>query len=441
MLFSQLRLYSISRTFAITACLFFLGCLAPAFAIDEPEFPWGRTSRILFFGDSITQAGGYINDVEAFLFTRFPAGNETVINHGISSETISGTSEPDHDPRRPDAQERFERDVENWEPDVLVACFGMNDGNYLPPELAPMAAYQAGVNKLIERTKRAGIPQIVLLTPPPFDPYRRQSGDANATHYGYKFAAINYDDTLAGFAAWLKTLQSLPNLRVIDLHTKLNEHLKARRQERVSFYLAGDAVHPNSTGHLLMAANLLKGLGPIPPLASAEIDAKSREVKSGRIQFQSPGEALLRLTWTTGLPWPLPADVDQDSVKLESIGATFNRLDLTIDGLDDGQYEAFGQAGDQAEQSLGTFQSSAGKAHAQLSFPESAPFFATEAATFRTKLEARNQARYSAWRAAIQTADFTDDLHLPANDPKLTRELQELATARPWELIIKRRQP
>ena len=425
----------------LTLALLTMMGFGPAHAADEPEFPWGKQVRILFFGDSITQAGGYITDVEAFLFTRFPTGNDTVINHGISSETISGTSEPDHDPRRPDAQNRFERDVENWEPDVLVACFGMNDGNYLPPDLAPFDAYHAGVNKLIDRTKRAGIPQLILLTPPPFDPYRRQTGDQNATFYGYKFAAINYDETLSRFSDWLIKLQELPALRVVDLHTAINAHLAARRKEKVSFYVAGDAVHPNSTGHMLMAANLLKGLGPIPAIATAEVDVKTKDVRSGRIRFETPGDALLRFTWTTGLPWPLASDVDAGSVKLESIGSNFNKLELSIAGLEDGGYEAFGRSGDQPAESLGKFASHAGVAKAKLAFPDGSKLLSAECALFRAKLEARNKARYDGWRKAIQTPEFADDLHLPAGDQQQTQELRELATARPWELIIKRRQP
>src|SRR5688500_15062190 len=70
---------------------------------DAPPLP--DDGRIVFVGDSITQAGHYVVDVELFLLTRFPGRAFEVINHGISSETISGTSEPDHDPRRPDAHE------------------------------------------------------------------------------------------------------------------------------------------------------------------------------------------------------------------------------------------------------------------------------------------------------------------------------------------------
>ena len=80
-------------------------------------------------------------------------------------------------------------------------------------------------------------------------------------------------------------------------------------------------------------------------------------------------------------------------------------------------------------------------AKAKLAFPDGSKLLSAECALFRAKLEARNKSRYDGWRKAIQTPEFADDLHLPAGDQQQTQELRELATARPWEMIIKRRQP
>lgn len=52
--------------------------------------------RILFLGDSITYAGQYVQDFEAFLATEFPRRDFTVINCGLGSETVSGLSENGH---------------------------------------------------------------------------------------------------------------------------------------------------------------------------------------------------------------------------------------------------------------------------------------------------------------------------------------------------------
>jgi hypothetical protein len=55
-------------------------------------------------------------------------------------------------------------------------------------------------------------------------------------------------------AKWLRTLTGPPDGPVvIDVHAALSDHLKLRRVAEVSFFLAGDAVHPGPTGHWLMA--------------------------------------------------------------------------------------------------------------------------------------------------------------------------------------------
>jgi len=115
--------------------LVLLVCIAsPTVQAAEDAFFLNGTETIVFFGDSITQAGLYIEYIDSFLLTRLPKMAFHIINRGISSETISGTSEADHEPRRPNAHDRFSRDVAAAKPDVIVACFGMNDGNYFPFE-------------------------------------------------------------------------------------------------------------------------------------------------------------------------------------------------------------------------------------------------------------------------------------------------------------------
>ena len=47
-------------------------------------------------GDSITYAGGYAEDIEAYYVTRFPEQHFEFVNVGLSSETVSGLSEEGH---------------------------------------------------------------------------------------------------------------------------------------------------------------------------------------------------------------------------------------------------------------------------------------------------------------------------------------------------------
>src|SRR5688572_26755736 len=91
--------------------------------------------RVLFLGDSITYSGQYIDDFETALRLHLPGRRIDVINCGLPSETVSGLSEEGHAGGkfpRPDLHERLDRVLAKVKPDLIFACYGMNDGIYLP---------------------------------------------------------------------------------------------------------------------------------------------------------------------------------------------------------------------------------------------------------------------------------------------------------------------
>src|SRR3982751_2575490 len=100
--------------------------LTASSAADERRFFLRDGQRILFLGDSITNAGMYVEYLDAYLATRFPDQRFELINLGLPSETVSGLSEPDHPYPRPDVHERLDRALAKTRPDVVVACYGMN---------------------------------------------------------------------------------------------------------------------------------------------------------------------------------------------------------------------------------------------------------------------------------------------------------------------------
>jgi lysophospholipase L1-like esterase len=375
---------------------------------DEPFYLRGGET-ILFFGDSITQNGGYVEYVEAFLRTRFPDREFKVINHGISSETISGTSELDHDPPRPDAHNRFARDVAAWKPDVLVACFGMNDGNYHPFENERYQAYQAGVRRLIERARDEAGATLVLLTPPPYDPYRRTASDPVAKAFGYKFAAIDYDDTLDRYSRWLVTLRD-EGFTVADLHTAMNEHLARRRMTRVSFSLAPDAVHPDPTGHWLMAQTLLLAWHAPAECAVAEIDAAGPFAVGSEITNLAHTGDGVRFTWTTPLPMPLDPRWDAASLALEQVPERLNRHGLIVTNLTAKRYDV--RMGDTLVGQFGPDELAAGVDLTVLPDPPTN----RRSQEVLQLVHERSQLIYAAWRKNVAAADKT---------PALAAELEE----------------
>lgn len=250
------------RTFALLLCSLFFTPLLPA---AEQPFPL-NAKRILFLGDSNTHAGGFVAYLEAHLRTQGVFPLPELLNVGLSSETCSGLTEPDHPFPRPDVHERLDRALEKAKPDVVVACYGMNDGIYYPFSEDRFEAYQAGIQKLIDKVHASGA-KLILMTPPPYDPEPlRAKGllkPLGEKEYGYKYVYENYDDVLEKYSAWLLTLKDHPDSKnkvemIIDLHAPLKQHTLAQRKTNPAYTLAPDGVHFNDEGHRIVADTLLK---------------------------------------------------------------------------------------------------------------------------------------------------------------------------------------
>lgn len=210
--------------------------------------------RVVFLGDSITQAGGYISFVDYYLEKLYPEQNFDIYGLGLASETLSGLSEDNHAGGafpRPCLFERLGRLLERVKPEVVFACYGINDGIYLPLDSDRFSAFKDGVNNLIEQCQAAGVEQIVLVTPPIYD----------ATT---KPGEFNYDSVMTKYAEWEMTIDK-PGVQVIDLHSAM----RAARDARTEVF-SKDRVHPGSEGHLLMASTILSALDVSVPQQSLE---------------------------------------------------------------------------------------------------------------------------------------------------------------------------
>lgn len=231
-------------------------------AAERPS--WLTTARrIVFVGDSITYAGHYVSVVEARLRIAGLDPLPELINVGLPSETCSGLSEPDHPFPRPDVHERLSRVLQATQPDVVVACYGMNDGIYHPFDEKRFAAYRDGVNRLIDKVHAAGA-KLVLMTPPPFDPLPlEQRGvlrPAGVDKYAWFAVYEDYDDVLARYAAWILAQTDRVEM-VIDLHTPINAALSEARKGDPKHTMAGDGIHLDAHGHRLLAATILDAWG------------------------------------------------------------------------------------------------------------------------------------------------------------------------------------
>jgi lysophospholipase L1-like esterase len=230
--------------------------------------------RVLCLGDSITYSGQYVEFVEAYFVTRCPDRQIEFLNLGLPSETVSGLSEPGHAGGqfpRPDLHERLARVLEKTKPDLVIACYGMNDGIYLPFADERLEAFTNGLVRLRERVAAAGA-KIIHVTPPTFDEARGK--------------APGYGNTLDRYADWVLA-QRAAGWNVVDLHGPMNRFLAGQRQHDPKFFLAGDGVHPGEAGHWIMAKQILLHLGA-RDLAGVE-DARAM------VGAHPNGEQLLKL--------------------------------------------------------------------------------------------------------------------------------------------------
>lgn len=248
----------------VTLFLIFLSLL-PLRAVDDGPSPVLPTAkRIVFLGDSITYAGFYVDEFELYLRCRYPDRKFDVINVGLPSETVSGLSEDGHAGGkfpRPDLHERLDRVLAKTKPDLIFACYGMNDGIYLPLDEGRFSKYRDGILWLDEKAKAAKA-HIIFLTPPTFHhldarPKPEPDGKAPASMLG------GYNDVLDHYAAWLREQKrTRGGWTVIDIHGPMNAYIEAQRKTNPDFVFAKDGVHANEAGHALMADQIIAGLAP-----------------------------------------------------------------------------------------------------------------------------------------------------------------------------------
>ncbi|MGV3661890.1 MAG: GDSL-type esterase/lipase family protein [Prosthecobacter sp.] len=222
-----------------------------------------KEQRIVFLGDSITQGGAYVEFIEAALIAKHPDSNKQIIPLGLSSETVSGLSEDGHAGGkfpRPDLHERLDRALEKAKPQLVFACYGMNDGIYYPLGAQRTKAFQDGMRKLHAKVNAAGA-RIIHLTPPVFDPVPIAERVLPAGLDAYPKPYQGYNEVLDFYSDWLLDMRQEAKWEVLDIHGPMNAAIAEKRKSDPKFTFAKDGVHPGPEGHLIMAHAVLDAWG------------------------------------------------------------------------------------------------------------------------------------------------------------------------------------
>ena len=195
-----------------------------------------KPTRVVFFGDSITQAGikpgGYIDRLKGML----PAEQFEFIGAGIGGNKIY------------DLFLRMDDDVLAQKPDVVVIWVGVNDvwhkatsGTGTDPDKF-VKFYEAVVKKL-----QAANVRVVLCTPAAIgektDMTNQQDGDLNQ------------------YSQFIRDLATRQNLPLVDLRRAFQEYdLKNNPENKDRGVLTTDRVHLNDAGNQFVAEQMQKVL-------------------------------------------------------------------------------------------------------------------------------------------------------------------------------------
>lgn len=227
------------QTAALVAGLVHMAGSMTSASAAAAESALKKGERIVFLGDSITQAGaapgGYVTLVKEQLARTHPDLGIEVIGAGISGNRV------------PDLEERLDRDVLEKKPTLVVIYIGINDvWHSLNGRGTSKSDYEQGLRRIVKRIHDAGA-RVILCTP---------------SVIGEKHDGSNpLDAMLDEYCQISRQAASAANVRLLDLRKQFLAHEKAANKENAEKnVLTNDGVHLNAAGNKFVAERVIEVL-------------------------------------------------------------------------------------------------------------------------------------------------------------------------------------
>ena len=200
--------------------------------------------KMLFIGDSITDCGrrdravplgdGYVSMFTELATARYPERNIDWLNMGIGGN------------RTTHLKERWQTDVIDHRPDRLSIKIGINDLHSFQrgdPDGVPSGQFERSYDELLTSTRNA-LGEIPVLLVTPFYISTNRDDEVEGAILGMIPA---YIDIVEEMSAKYGTL-------LLNLHDVFQEHLMYRPPST----FCPEPVHPNHTGHMVIANALME---------------------------------------------------------------------------------------------------------------------------------------------------------------------------------------
>lgn len=203
---------------------------------------------VLFIGDSITDCGrraqaaplgeGYVRQIRDLITAKYPALELNIINTGISGNTVR------------DLFNRWTDDCIRYQPDWLSIKIGINDIHRWLRKVEDQAVtaeeFADLYDKIMARVKKETKAKVILVEP------FYMSQDAK----GDSFRSL----VLEHLPSYIKTVHAMSkkyNTKLVQTHKAYQNLLKHIDPDQI----CGEPVHPNPSGHTVIAYEWLKTMG------------------------------------------------------------------------------------------------------------------------------------------------------------------------------------
>ena len=287
----------------------------------------GTGERYAFYGDSITHAGDYVSDLQLWEALRHPGKARTMINVGVAGET------------QRTCLYRFDTDLLEESPTRVFLTFGMNDvwrckwkddhpnARDAADREEAFLMYRTNLVNTIRRLKSLGIRPTVV-SPFPYDQYSAASAEN---------MQLCNEPGLATLATIARTAAKEEACDLVDTHPTLTDILR-RWPERK--FCREDRVHPGKTGHLLIAAEIVRALEGTRPVARVRIaDGALKSAENAEVSGfeQLPGGGVAFDYLPKSLPFPMTPEV-KEADEVYPFTKDLNRETLEVKGLPEGRW-------------------------------------------------------------------------------------------------------
>ena len=233
--------------YKILLSLLLTGSFLTTMAQRSP-MPFKDGDRVVFAGNSITEAGFYELYIWQYYMLHFPDRKIIIKNAGIGGDNAKNILD------------RIDDDVLAGEPTVVVMSFGMNDSRYFeylntPREkvrqeavAAAYDSYEKIENKLMQFP---GIQKIIMTS----SPYDETMGGTKNLFKG-KYA------TMEAIAQFQQESAKKNDWSYVDLMRPMTAINLREQKKDTNFTITGpDRIHPGNAGHFAMAWLFLKAQG------------------------------------------------------------------------------------------------------------------------------------------------------------------------------------